>query len=111
LVLASNSLQYVERWRDLLLQLTGAAERWLFLSRVPLTAEHSSFVVLQRAYAYGYESEYLGWVFNRQELLLAARDAGLALERELALRGNWPIQGAPAEASQAAFLLRVVART
>jgi hypothetical protein len=63
--------------------------------------------VLQRANAYGYATEYLGWVLNRDELLDAALDAGLELEREFVLQPGWLIAGAPDEVSHAGFLFRV----
>lgn len=82
LVLASSSLQYCEEWRPLLQKLASAATRSLYLARVPIVFDSPSFVVLQRAYGYGYQTEYLGWVFNRDELLDAARAVGMTLERE-----------------------------
>ena len=57
---------------------------------------HPGFVVLQRAQRYGYATEYLGWVLNRDELLHTARDAGLELEREFVLLPEMTIAGAPA---------------
>ena len=82
LVLASSSLQYSQHWRTHLHHLAGATLNSLLLTRVPLVESHPSFVVIQRAQAYGYATEYLGWVFNRSELLEEATAAGLKLERE-----------------------------
>ncbi len=106
LVLASNSLQYHEDWRPLLTKLAAATEGWLFLSRVPIAAEQPSFVVLQRAHAYGYGTEYLGWVFNRDELLQAAQEANLVLAREFVLLPGWQIPGAPDHVAHSGFLFR-----
>jgi len=104
LVLASNSLQYEEDWRARLRQLANATGRRLFVTRVPVARHAGSFVTLQRAHAYGYATEYLGWVLNRDELCAAAGDAGLALEREFLLASSAAIAGAPEGPSQAGFL-------
>ena len=48
-----------------------------YVTRLPIALDAPSFVVLQRAGAYGYETEYLGWVVNRDELLDAAFRTGL----------------------------------
>ena len=54
----------------------------------------SSFVVLQRAYGYGYDTEFLGWVFGRDELLDEAARAGMDFLREFVFH-SWSIPGAP----------------
>ncbi|HWF72975.1 MAG TPA: methyltransferase, TIGR04325 family, partial [Solirubrobacteraceae bacterium] len=104
LVVASSSLQYDEDWAGRLRQLARATDRRLFLTRVPLVREAESFVILQRAHAYGYGTEYLGWVFNREDLLVAAGATGLVLEREFVLIPECPIPGAPETHSEAGFL-------
>ena len=78
----------------------------LMLIRVPIAVSHPSFVVLQRAYAYGYDTEYIGWVFNREELLDVARATGVQLEREFVLLPPGPIAGAPDQVAQVGFLFR-----
>jgi putative methyltransferase (TIGR04325 family) len=85
LVLASSSLQYEEDWVTLLRRLGAAATGLLLVTRLPIALESPSFVVLQRAGAYGYETEYGGWVVSRDELLAAGEAAGLELDRELLL--------------------------
>ena len=104
LVLASSSLQYSEHWRTHLHHLAGATLNSLLLTRVPLVESQPSFVVIQRAQAYGYATEYLGWVFNRSELLEEATAAGLKLEREFFLQDPMPITGAPEPPTHGAFL-------
>ena len=110
LVIASNSLQYEENWRTLLGRLAKASAAWTFLTRVPVTSQHSGFVVLQRAHAYGYATEYIGWVFNRDELLHAAGGAGLKLERELLLGYELTIEGAPDSFTNSGYLFRASER-
>jgi putative methyltransferase (TIGR04325 family) len=95
LVVASSSLQYAERWRETLAGLARATGGYLYVARVPVALHAPSFVVLQRAHAYGYDTEYLGWVIARDELLAEARAAGLRLVREVALPGLFAAAGAP----------------
>jgi putative methyltransferase (TIGR04325 family) len=95
LVVASSSLQYAEDWRALLAGLAGAAGSHLYVARVPVALAAGSFVVLQRAHAYGYETEYLGWVLNRHELLETAAAAGLSLAREFLLDARFSAENAP----------------
>jgi putative methyltransferase (TIGR04325 family) len=85
LVLASSSLQYAPDWASLLRRLAGATVGFLLVTRLPIAREAPSFVVLQRADAYGYDTEYCGWVLSRDELLAEASGAGLELVRELLL--------------------------
>ena len=85
LVFASGSLQYEPDWERLLGRLAAATADFLFVTRVPIALESPSFAVLQRAGAYGYETEYAGWVIARDSLLTAAENAGLVLDRELLL--------------------------
>jgi putative methyltransferase (TIGR04325 family) len=91
-VLASGSLQYVESWRAVLELLAGAAERYLYVARMPVALEAPSFVVIQRPYVHGYDTEYLGWVLNRDELLAACP---LDLTREFLLDARFSAAGAP----------------
>ena len=62
--------------------LAGAASPYLLLTRVPVVFDEPSFVVLQRMRRHRFETESPCWIFNRQELLDAAGDAGVELVRE-----------------------------
>jgi putative methyltransferase (TIGR04325 family) len=107
LVAASSSLQYSEDWGATLAGLARATGGWLYLARVGVALESPSFVVLQRAHAYGYETEYLGWVLNRDELLARLRAAGLELVREFVLPERPEVAGAPeSPVAHRGFLLR-----
>lgn len=109
LVVASSSLQYVQDWADLLAGLAGATGRWLYVTRLPVALESDSFVVLQRAHAYGYATEYLGWVIARRALLAGAAESGLELVRELLIDGLISAAGAPeAPVVHRGFLFRPV---
>ena len=61
LVLASSSLQYEPDWKALLRRLAAATSGLLLVTRLPVALEAPSFVILQRAQAYGYATDYLGW--------------------------------------------------
>ena len=107
LVLASGSLQYSEDWRRTLEKLGAAAGTFLYVTRLPTVRESRSFVVLQRAYSYGYDTEYLGWALNREELLAAAGGFGLELAREFLLSdAPFVYAGAPEHADERGFLFR-----
>jgi putative methyltransferase (TIGR04325 family) len=95
LVLASGALQYAVDWRSTLGALARAAAGHLYVTRLPIAKESPSFVVVQRAYAYGYDTEYLGWVINRQDLLAEANGAGAELQREFLLSALFDAAGAP----------------
>jgi len=95
LVLVSGSLQYSEDWCGTLHDLAGHTGGHLYLTRLPLARTVPSFTVIQRAYAYGYGTEYLGWVVNREELLACAERASLELLREFLLDAWLSAKGAP----------------
>ena len=95
LVFASSSLQYTKDWQPLFARLAAAATQYLYLARVPVVFSTPSFVVLQRAHRYGFGTEYLSWVFNRDELLEHAQRAKLELVREFLLGYKPAISGAP----------------
>jgi putative methyltransferase (TIGR04325 family) len=95
LVLASGALQYAPDWQATLRGLSAATAGLLYVTRAPVAMEAESFVVLQRAYDYGYDTEYLGWVLNREELLSVAGEAGMELRREFLLSVWLSAEGAP----------------
>ncbi len=106
LVLASGSIQYVEDWQELLARLATAADGYLLLTKVPST-DAPSFVTLQRAYEYGYDTEYLGWALNREEIRTTGERAGLKLVREFFLSENLDIPNAPGPVDHRGFLFAV----
>lgn len=95
LVMASGSLQYAEDWRAQLADLARVCSGYLYVTRLPYSRSSQSFHVLQRAYRYGYETEYVGWVVDREELLDCAAKLGLTLEREFVIDAWLSAQGAP----------------
>ena len=106
LVVASDSLQYAPEVESTLARLAGAAAPWLFVAQLPVAENAAAFVVLQRPDAYGYDTEYLGWVLNRTTFVRAASAAGLRLEREFIAPGTIAAAGAPEAAHLRSFLFR-----
>ncbi len=104
--LASSSLQYARDWHGTLSGLAQATTGYLFITRLPIIHHTDSFVVVQRAYAYGYNTEYLGWCINRSQLLGCAHAAGLELVREFVIEYPPPIYHAPERCDYWGFLFK-----
>ena len=112
LVMASSSIHYEQDWQAVLTRLANAARDWLFVTRVPIIRRARSFVVVQRPHDYGYETEYISWILNRNEFLEHVEGLGLTLEREFIAGGRAKIDNAPEESETLGFLFRpVVPRT
>jgi len=105
LVVASSSLQYSKDWTRVLDGLAAASRRYLYLGRVPVVLSSPSFVVLQRAYRYPLKTEYLSWVFNREELLDQCLRSRLELVQEFLLGFKPVVFGAPEQDETRGFLL------
>jgi putative methyltransferase (TIGR04325 family) len=106
LAMASGSLHYSQDWRATLGLLAGVTERYVYVTRLPVVREAASFVVVQRPYGCGYDTEYLGWFLNRDEFLAGARQAGLELEREFLIDERPKVHHAPEQAEYGGFLFR-----
>ncbi|MEX2186018.1 MAG: methyltransferase, TIGR04325 family [Pirellulales bacterium] len=104
LVFASGSLHYAQDWQTVLARLAAATGEYLFVTRLPVVFDAESFVYLQRAYAHGYDTEYLGWALNRSEFLAAAESQGLQLVREFLVSESAHIAGAPEDCQSRGFL-------
>jgi putative methyltransferase (TIGR04325 family) len=109
LVLASGALQCIEHWQRTLQALAKATAGHLFVTRIPIVFRSRTFVVLQRAENYGFETEFLGWFVNRDEFLACATEAGLELLREFVMLDHTPAEGAPEQATYRGFLFRPIA--
>jgi putative methyltransferase (TIGR04325 family) len=105
-VFASSSLQYSEDWETVLARLVGVTRGYLLLTRLPTVDNVPSFVFLQRPYAYGYNTEYLGWCLNRQSLLTAAQERRLTLIREFVVAERPYIFRAPEQCRYKGFLFK-----
>lgn len=106
LVLASSSLQYSEDWRGTLGILAQCVNDYLFVTRLPVVQHVPAYVLLQRPYHYGYNTEYLGWCLNQSDLLSAAAAVGLELVREFVIGERHEVRGAPEPHEHRGFLFR-----
>jgi putative methyltransferase (TIGR04325 family) len=104
LVMASNSLQYASDWRAAVAELVAETDGYLLLTAVPTVFSVPSFVVLQRTQRYRFDTEYLSWVFQRDELVDAVVAAGLVLDREFLQSARPEIRAAPEAPVTRAYL-------
>ena len=105
-VMASSSLHYSQDWEQVFSKLASVATKYLLVTRLPTVVKVPSFVYLQRPYAFGYDTEYLGWCLNRDNFLAEADELGLVLVREFVIGQRPPISGAPEQAISRGFLFR-----
>ena len=103
-VLASASFQYSQDWVSALKGLAQATAGYLFITRLPIAHHVPSFVIVQRPYQYGYDTEYLGWCLNRNEFLKVAENAGLKLVREVIAQASPHVTLAPEQPEYWGFL-------
>ena len=106
LVLASGSMHYAIDWRAQLRALATAANRWLYITRLPTLTQANSYVFVQRVQGLGYDTEYLGWSLNRTEFLTQVSNLGFVLEREFLVDEIAPAHNAPEFGRYRGFLFR-----
>ncbi len=106
LVFANASFQYAEDWRAALGQFAGVTGRYLLIIQLPVVKRSASFIALQRAYSYGYDTEYINWVLNEAEFLDCASEQGLELLREFNVGLQPDIVYAPEQCEYRGYLFR-----
>ena len=106
LVLASSSLQYFEDWQRVVQKLAAVSRSYLYITRLPIVYQAASFVVLQRAYRYGYQTEYMGWFLNQEVFLNYVSSLQMELVREFLIEERFLVQGAPEQGECRGFLFR-----
>jgi putative methyltransferase (TIGR04325 family) len=109
LTMASSSLHYIENWRGIASRLVEASNGWIYITRLSLVQTAPSFTVVQRPYAYGYQTEYISWVLNRNEFLSHMAGTGAVLEREFIAGGDTQYVGAPEKSETVGFLFKAPA--
>lgn len=107
-VMASTSLQYSEEWSEVAGQLARATKGFLFVTGLPMVLHSPCFVFVQRAHAFGYNTEYLAWCFNRCRFLSVMTSFGLKLTREYQLGYRPAIHRAPEQCEYRGYLFRSV---
>jgi putative methyltransferase (TIGR04325 family) len=106
LVFSSSSLHYSENWRDVAARLAQMAGSYLYITRIPIVRRAPSFVVLQRPFSVGYQTEYPGWFLNHAEFLEALRDQRMELVREFLIDERPFVHRAPEQGQYRGFLWR-----
>jgi len=104
LVMASTSLHYSKDWRRVLGRLIQCANQHIFVTRLPIAETKPSYVVIQRPYQYGYNTEYLGWCINKKEFLNESKKSGAILKRIFLCAESIVIPNAPEPAHYRGFL-------
>lgn len=110
LVVASGSLHYSEDWRAVLSGLAGVCDDYLYVTRQPCLQRAPSYVVVQRPYRHGYQTEYPGWFLNEGEFLGFAQGLGLSLVREFLIQERPMVPHAPEQADYRGFLFKAPKR-
>jgi putative methyltransferase (TIGR04325 family) len=106
LVHAGTSLHYSEDWRATVVGLARAAGEHLYVSRLPVVETSAPFVVVQRPYRYGYDTEYLCWFLNRREFVTHVESCGFELAREFLVMDRPYVYRAPEQGQFRSFLFR-----
>jgi putative methyltransferase (TIGR04325 family) len=104
LVLASGALQCFRDWKQTAERLVRACKTYLFITRMPVVRQVKSFVVLQKPYQLGYETEYPNWFLNRQEFIDFMKGLGVQLTREFLLSERPIIHRAPEQCEYRGYL-------
>lgn len=107
LIVASSSLWYERDWRRAVDELVNACAGYLFITRMGIVQRAPSFVALQRPVEARYDTEYLCWILNEQELVSYVSSKGLRLVREFLIDHGPIIQNAPEQAVMRGYLFRV----
>lgn len=105
-VLSSSSLQYSEDWEDTLTKLANVTKSYIYITRLPVISKAKSFVVVQRPYKYGYNTEYLGWFINHEKLLKHMDSINLKLIREFLIQEKPYVHNAPEQGEYRGFLFK-----
>ena len=105
-VFASSSIQYLRDWRNDIARIARSADPWLYVTRLAMVRSVPTFVVVQRPHAYGYDTEYLSWIFNRDEFIAHIGSCGLVPEREFLVEERPLIAGAAEQCEERGILFR-----
>jgi putative methyltransferase (TIGR04325 family) len=104
LVFASSSVWYEEDWRSVVDKLVSVAYPYLFITGMIFVEQASSYVAIQRPWAFGCRTEYLCWVLNRHEFVDYVSSQDLELIREFLICKADHIHRAPEQGYYRGFL-------
>ncbi len=105
-VLASASLYIHEDWKKVVQRLASATSSYLYITRLPIVLKSKSFVMVHRLYPFGYQTEYLGWIINRDEFLNHLSELQMELIREFLIQEKRFVHRAPEQVEYRGFLFR-----
>jgi putative methyltransferase (TIGR04325 family) len=106
LVVSSSALHYFRDWRACAASLAARSEEFLYIARLQTVNRAPSFVVRQRPYGQGYDTEFFSWFINRGELIGCVESLGLELVREFVFAEKWRVKRAPEDGECRGFLFR-----
>jgi len=106
LVISSSSLHYFQDWRCVAHVLAERCGEFLYIARLQTVNRAPSFVVRQKPYGQGYDTEFLSWFINRTELTEYIQALGLELVREFVFSEKWTVKRAPEEGECRGLLFR-----
>jgi hypothetical protein len=102
--MASGSLQYSEDWKNVVAKLAQACIGHLYITRMPVVRNSLSFTALQRPYCFGYNSEWITWFLQRDELVNCVEARNFQLLREFFIEPGPSVCGAPEQSNFQGFL-------
>jgi hypothetical protein len=104
-VMANDSLMLSRDWSRIFGRLAKVTREYLYVA-LPVVIRAPSFVVVQRAHQHGFNTSFMEWFLNRDELLELARSHDLELKREFLQSGIGWVHRAPEQGSFRGFLFR-----
>jgi putative methyltransferase (TIGR04325 family) len=106
LVNVSSSLWYDINWKDTLSALLSISSNYIYLTRMVFVDKSDSFVAIQRPYSSGYKTEYLCWIFNKNELVNFVHANGFKLIKEVFISEGPLIYKAREQGKMLGFLFK-----
>jgi len=102
LIMMNGSLLYLEDWARVLHRTARAVREYLFLFRLLVVQNSSSFISIERLY----HSQMLHQQLNQSELLEAVNETGLTLIREFVVGDPPYIKNAPEQCEMRGWLFK-----
>lgn len=106
LILVSSSLWYDHDWKKTFFNLSKATIDYLYVTRMIFISNHPSYVAIQRPKYFGYNTEYMCWILNENELIDYAISLGLVLVREIYIGPSFPIFKAPEQGEYKGYIFK-----
>ncbi len=106
LVNISSSIWYDPEWKQTLFSLSASVGEYLYITRMIFVEKVPTFVAIQKPYSMGYKTEYLCFIFNKQELVDYVISLGYTFEREFYFGPSAYIHKAPEQGSYLGFLFK-----